>query len=83
MTNPEIITVYGTAWCPDCLRAKRVFESHGINFKWIDLAQDTAAVTYVEKINKGNRSVPTIVFPDGSIMVEPSNAQLENKIAAK
>ena len=83
MTNPEIIIVYGTTWCPDCFRAKRVLESHGVNFKWIDLAQDPAAVTYVEKINKGNRSVPTIVFPDGSIMVEPSNAQLEKKITAK
>jgi len=77
----EEIVMYGTTWCPDCLRAKRVFEKSGVGYKWIDIGQDPEAATMVERLNRGNRSVPTIVFPDGSILVEPSNAELEKKLA--
>lgn len=74
------IIMYGTTWCPDCVRAKRVFEKSGAQYKWVDIARDAEATAMVEKLNKGNRSVPTIVFPDGSILVEPSNAELEKKL---
>ena len=76
----EQIRVYGTTWCPDCVRAKQVLEKHKVPFVWIDINQDADARVYVEKINYGNRSVPTIVFPDGSTLVEPSNKQLEVKL---
>ncbi len=76
------IIVYGTRWCPDCTRAKQILSQHQIAYSWIDIEQDTAAVEYVVKVNRGNRSVPTIVFPDGSILVEPSNSELEKKLAA-
>ena len=76
----EQIRVYGTTWCPDCVRAKQVLERHKVTFVWIDINQDADARVYVEKINHGNRSVPTIVFPDGSTLVEPSNKQLEVKL---
>ena len=77
---PEEIIMYGTTWCPDCHRAKSFLNSHNISFKWIDIGKDAAATLEVERMNKGNRSVPTIVFPDGSIIVEPSNAELEKKL---
>ncbi len=77
----ENIRMYGTRWCPDCARAKQILTRHNIPFTWIDIEQDEAAVAYVVKVNKGNKSVPTIVFPDGSVLVEPSNAELEKKIA--
>ncbi len=76
----EKIRVYGTTWCPDCVRAKQVLGKHNVPFAWVDISQDAGARTYVEKVNRGNRSVPTIVFPDGSILVEPSNKQLEEKL---
>ena len=76
----EQIRVYGTTWCPDCVRAKQVLEKHKVPFVWIDINQDADARVYVEKTNYGNRSVPTIVFPDGSTLVEPSNKQLEVKL---
>ncbi len=41
------------------------------DFTGIDL--DAAAAKYVESLNGGYRSVPTIVWPDGSKLVEPSN----------
>ena len=80
MTEQEII-MYGTTWCPDCHRAKRVFESKGVTYRWVDIGQSAEAAAEVEKINKGFKSVPTIVFPDGDVLVEPSNTELEKKLA--
>ncbi len=77
----EKIRMYGTRWCPDCARAKQMLARHNVPFTWIDIEQDEAALAYVVKVNNGNKSVPTIIFPDGSILVEPSNAELEKKIA--
>ena len=78
MPSQEII-VYGTTWCPDCWRAKKAFESKGIEYTWIDISIDKAARDYVESVSGGFRSVPTIIFPDGSIMVEPSTVELNKK----
>ncbi len=79
MTEAQI-KVYGTTWCPDCARAKRVFEQHHTPYLWINIEESPEAVAYVEKVNGGRRSVPTIVFPDGSVLVEPSNAELGKKL---
>jgi mycoredoxin len=69
----EQIKIYGTAWCPDCARAKQVFAKHKVAFEWIDIEKEKNAALYVEKINGGFKSIPTIVFSDGSVLVEPSN----------
>ncbi len=79
MSNGEIV-MYGTTWCPDCARSKRVFNKHGVDFKWVDIEKDEKARAYVVQINRGLKSVPTIVFPDGTILIEPSNAELEKKL---
>jgi mycoredoxin len=76
----EQIRMYGTRWCGDCARAKQVLKKHNIPFEWIDIEQDDKALEYVKKVNGGNQSVPTLVFPDGSVLVEPSNSALEKKI---
>ena len=81
MTDDKI-KVYGTTWCPDCVRAKRVLTDKSAAFEWIDISNDEKARMYVEKVNNGNRSVPTIIFPDGSVLVEPSNRVLEDKLAS-
>ncbi len=80
--SPDQIRMYGTKWCPDCARAKQVMGKHNIPYQFIDIEQDASAADYVVKVNKGNKSVPTIVFPDGSVLVEPANAELEKKLAA-
>ena len=74
------IIMYGTTWCPDCTRAKRILDSHNIPYEWINIQEDAAARQYVQEINGGYRSVPTILFPDGSVLVEPSNRELEAKL---
>jgi len=74
------ITVYGTTWCSDCKRSKRFMAENRIAFDWVDIEHDTAAIALIEKLNDGRRSVPTIVFEDGSTLVEPSNAELADKL---
>ncbi|MCL2281640.1 MAG: NrdH-redoxin [Dehalococcoidia bacterium] len=76
----DVIKIYGTAWCPDCILAKQILKQHSVIYEWIDISGNHEAAVYVEKINNGNRSVPTIVFPDGSILTEPSKAVLEKKL---
>lgn len=74
------IIMYGTTWCYDTRRARSVFEQNNIPYTWIDIDQDMEARKYVEKVNHGYRSVPTIIFPDGSILTEPSNMELMRKL---
>ncbi|MGB0388582.1 MAG: mycoredoxin [Ardenticatenaceae bacterium] len=74
------ITVYGAYWCPDCRRSKRFLSEHQVSYKWVDIEQDEAAQAYVEQVNDGKRIIPTIVFGDGSFLVEPSNAELAQKV---
>ncbi|GAB4432698.1 MAG: mycoredoxin [Chloroflexi bacterium OHK40] len=79
MSEPTIV-VYGTSWCPDCRRAQRVLDQRGIAYTYINIEEDERAADYVVQVNNGYRSVPTIVFPDGTILVEPSNAELQRKL---
>ena len=76
----EQITVYATSWCGDCYRAKTFLDRHGVPYQWIDLEEAPGAVDKVLEINGGYRSVPTLVFPDGSTMTEPSNRELAEKL---
>jgi mycoredoxin len=76
------ITVYGTPWCGDCKRALRVLDQHQASYHYVDIEADDAARSYVEQVNRGYHSVPTILFPDGSVLVEPSSAVLAQKLAS-
>ena len=78
--KPSQIMVYSTVWCPDCKRAKQFFGEHRIPYTNVDIEQDKKAFAFVEKINSGMRIIPSIIFPDGEILVEPSNAELANKL---
>jgi mycoredoxin len=76
------IVLYGTNWCMGSLFARRYFDLCEIPYQWVDIDRDPEAKAYVERVNQGYRSVPTIVFPDGSILVEPSQAELAKKLNA-
>ena len=76
------IQVYGNNWCPDCRRAREIFKKLNVDYDWIDTDLDMTARKYVMNINHGNCSVPTIVFPDGSIIVEPSSTALATKLSS-
>jgi mycoredoxin len=70
--TPTQIVMYTTEYCSDCLRVKKFFEENNVPYERIGLEGNPEATEFVIKINNGFRSVPTIVFPDGSILVEPS-----------
>ena len=74
------IILYGTTWCYESRRAKTLMDQNNIPYEWIDIDYDEAGRKYVESVNRGYRSVPTIVFPDGSLLVEPSTVVLKNKL---
>ncbi len=78
--KPSGIMVYSTVWCPDCKRAKQFFGEQRVGYTNVDIEQNKKAMAFVEKINNGMRIIPTIIFPDGEILVEPSNAQLAEKL---
>ena len=80
--KPEI-TVYGAYWCPDCSRSKQFLGEHQIPYNWVDIEEDQAGEAYVMQKNDGKRIIPTIEFEDGSILVEPSNAELAKKLGLK
>ncbi len=79
MSNNKIV-MYTTSWCPDCHRAKYFFDEWGIPYHEIDVEEDEAGMAFVKRINHGYRVVPTIVFPDGDILVEPPNSALAAKL---
>lgn len=80
--KPEI-TVYGAYWCPDCSRSKQFLGEHQIPYNWVNIEDDQAGEAYVVQKNNGKRIIPTIEFEDGSILVEPSNAALAEKLGLK
>ena len=80
--NGTQIKMYTTSWCPDCWRAKSVMRGYMVsNFEEIDIESDEDARELVQKLNKGNMSVPTIVFPDGDVLTEPSTTVLMTKLS--
>jgi mycoredoxin len=80
-TGEQKINMYVTTWCGDSRMAKLWFECRGIEYESQHIEEDDTAAEYVTRVNRGYRSVPTIVFPDGSIMVEPGPRELASKFS--
>ena len=74
------ITVYGAPWCPDCRRSKQFLGEQRIPYLWVDIDEDEEGRNRVQALKDGKQIIPTIVFQDGSILVEPSNADLAAKL---
>jgi mycoredoxin len=78
--NNATIRMYTTPWCGDCFRAKQVMDAMQVAYEEIDITKDVEAANMVVTLNNGNRSVPTIVFPDGSVLTEPKAPVLAAKL---
>ena len=76
----EEILVYGASWCPDCRRAKKFLADQRVPYSWHDIEGDPDGVRVVRDRNEGKNIIPTIVFPDGSHLSEPSNEELAEKL---
>lgn len=70
------ITVYGTDWCSDCKQSKQFLGEQRIQYNWVNVEENPAGLAFIEKVQNGGHSVPTIVLPDQKILIEPSNAEL-------
>jgi glutaredoxin-like protein len=80
MKETDQIVMYGTTWCGDCRRCRSILDQHSIPYQWVDIDQDDEAAKLVENMNRGYRSIPTIVWPDGSHLTEPSQDELADKL---
>ena len=74
------VVVYGAPWCPDCRRSKQFLGEMRVPYEWIDIDQDPAGAEVVREKNNGKQIIPTIVFEDGSFLVEPGNDELAAKL---
>ena len=83
---PAAVTMYTTTWCGYCVRLKKLMQREGIEFAEVDIERDAAAADRVMQANGGNRTVPTLVFADGSALTNPTidqvQAQLEQAASA-
>ena len=76
------ITMYGADWCGDCRRSKRLLEELDVQVNHIDVEADEAAAAKVQEINGGAKSIPVIVFSDGTHLTEPSDNDLRAKLTS-
>ena len=77
-----MLTMYSTTWCGYCYRLRSQFDREGIAYEVVDIERQPDAARIVESANNGNQTVPTLVFPDGTALTNPSVAQVKDKIAA-
>jgi thioredoxin reductase (NADPH) len=74
------IKLYGTNWCSDCKRSKKFLGEQRVHYDFIDIEQDLEGQAIVRELQKGGMTIPTIVFEDGSALIEPSNAEVAAKL---
>ena len=74
------IKLYGTNWCSDCKRSKKFLGEQRIQYEYINIEEDSEGQAFVQKVQNGGLTIPTIVFPDGSLLIEPTNAELAAKL---
>ncbi|MET7999049.1 glutaredoxin domain-containing protein [Amycolatopsis sp. NPDC005232] len=72
--------VYGASWCPDVKRSRALLDSRGVAYDYVDVEADPAAETLVRSLQHGARRIPTIVFADGTHLVEPSDDELAARL---
>lgn len=77
-----MLTMYSTPWCGYCHRLARQLDKVGIPYEMVDIEQDPESAEYVIRVNGGNRTVPTVRFPDGTALVNPSLAEVRATLAS-
>jgi mycoredoxin len=75
------IVVYGADWCGDCHRSKRLLDARGVDYEWIDVEVQAGAAQEAVRLAGGRTNIPVIVMPGGSVLVEPSDPDLEKALA--
>lgn len=73
--------MYGAQWCRDCVRSKSLLDSHGVDYEYVDIEAVRDGADRALAIS-GRTNIPVVVFPDGSHLVEPTDADLRAKLTA-
>jgi mycoredoxin len=79
--STDVLTMYTTSWCGYCARLKRLMDREGIGYREVNIELDEAAAKFVEGVNGGNQTVPTLAFPDGTALTNPSIAEVKTQLA--
>ena len=77
---PQQLTMYSTTWCAFCRRLKSQLATAGIEIAEVNIEEDPAAADFVMSVNGGFQTVPTVVFPDGSALTNPSMADVKQRL---
>jgi mycoredoxin len=78
----QSVTVYSTPWCGYCHRLAGQLKREGIAFTIVDIEQNPEAAAFVERVNEGTQTVPTLVFDDGTTLTNPTLADVKHKLAS-
>jgi mycoredoxin len=76
-----MLTMYSTSWCGYCRRLQSQLDAEGIGYSVVDIERDLAAAKFVMSVNGGNQTVPTVRFPDGTALTNPSIVQVKQRLA--
>jgi mycoredoxin len=76
------LTIYSTTWCGPCRRLRAQLDREGIAYEVVDIEEDPTAAAFVESVNGGNQTVPTVVFPDGGVLTNPSLTEVKLRLMA-
>lgn len=77
--NPARITMYGAEWCGDCRRSKALLDRRGVDYDYVDLEVEFDGAARAKAIS-GRTNIPVVVFPDGTHVTEPTDAELGAKL---
>ena len=80
MTTGVGMTIYSTQWCGYCHRLIRQLDREGVSYEYVDIEEDPDAAAFVMGVNGGNRTVPTVLFADGTALTNPSVAQVLSRL---
>ena len=71
----QIVTMYTTAWCPDCRRAKTFLKERGVEFREVRIEGNPSAEEIVLRANQGKRKVPTLEIGGRYFACSPFDAE--------
>ena len=78
--DKPVMTVYGAAWCPHCKRVKKFLAAHKVRYANVDVDAEPEAIERLKELQDGGQIIPTVVYPDGTHEVNPSDEALARRI---
>ena len=78
--DKPVMTVYGAPWCPHCKRVKKFLAAHRVRYTWVDVDAHPEAIDRLKELQDGGQIIPTVVYPDGTHEVNPSDEALARRI---